>query len=423
MKNLIEIQQMLAGQWSGINSRDLVNDATGSLLNDPGDWDPPRGITPRIKTIPLAIGIPDGASLPKEELSQLASKVITRPGEAAFVYGFGVGYRALRAQLAQKYTADRGLEVNEEWFQLCNGSSGAIDLVCRTLVQPGDVIITEAPTYMGTLRNFKAVQADIRAVPMDKDGLLIPDLEAAIQQALATGKTIKFIYTISTFQNPTGATLSRKRRIELLKLAAKYKILILDDDAYGDLYFDQRPPESLTSLSGGYGVLTVGTFSKTIATGLRIGWIHGHPSLIGLFGKMRFAMGLNQMMVRIISAYIEDGYLEHHGKLVRSIYREKMETLANALDRHAADFIDYDRPQGGFYLWIRLKNGIKAQDLWRTAAEEGVGFTQGINFFPNRVDPEQHIRIAFPWTQLSQMEEAATRFGRACARVSKGDIA
>ncbi len=422
MDEQLKIRQDLASQWLDFDPNTIVNSVTGTLLNDPGDWDPPAGITPKLTNIPLAIGIPDSHSLPKEDLKKSAARVFSKPGEAGYVYGFGMGYARLRAQLAERYTRVRGLAVNEDWFQLCNGSSGAIDLICRTLIEPGDVIISESPTYMGTLRNFRASMADVHSVPMDDDGMIIQALEDLIQRLLKEGKRIKFIYTISTFHNPTGITLTRERRIDLLRIAARYNILILDDDAYGELYFGDKPPDSLSALSEGLGVITVGTFSKILATGLRIGWIHGHPDLVKLFGKMRFAMGLNQLMVRIISDYMEQGCLETHAEQVRSIYREKMETLVGALERTAADHIEIVRPEGGFYLWIRLLNGMQSNDLWRTAAEEGISFTRGVNFYPTRTDPDEHIRIAFPWTKLEEIEEAADRFGRACKRVIKGDI-
>lgn len=422
MDTQYDIQQQLAKLWRDFDPKNLVNEATAAILDDPGDWDPPAGITPKLPSISLAIGIPDTASLPKKKLMSSSRKVFSKPGDSGFVYGFGMGYTRLRAQLAQRYTEQKGLAVTEDWFQLCNGSSGAIDLICRTLIQPGDVIIVESPTYMGTLRNFHASQAEVHAVSMDEEGLMTTQLETLIARLIIEGKRIKFIYTISTFHNPTGITLSHERRIDLLRLAAKYNILILDDDAYGELYFGAKPPISLSTLCGGYGVLTVGTFSKIIATGLRIGWIHGHPDLVRLFGKMRFAMGLNQLTVRIVSDFIDQGHLETHANLVRSIYREKMQTLVDALQRAAASHIEVNPPEGGFYLWIKLKSGIQSDDIWRTAAEEGIAFTRGINFYPTRPESDAHIRMAFPWTHLDKMESAASRFGKACERVIAGDI-
>jgi len=423
MSELEALQAKLARLWSGRDFADIANTATQNLMRDRGDWDPPEGIVPRRELIRLAIGIPDSDTLPKAEFLDSVTRCINKPGEAAFVYGFGMGYAKLRAQLAERYSARHGLLVNEDWFQLTNGSSGAIDLICRILINPGDVIIAESPTYMGTLRNFKGVMADVRSVPMDDEGLQIEALEALVVKLLAEGKTIKFIYTISTFHNPTGATLTQARRLQLLAIAAKYDILILDDDAYGELYFGDKPPASLAALAGGHGVITVGTFSKILATGLRIGWMQCEPALVQLMGKMRFAMGLNQLMVRVVSDYIEQGHLEPHVEAARALYKNKMTIFADALDHYAADFVEFARPRGGFYLWANLVN-LDPTDVWRTAFEEGAAFTPGINFFPERRDPfGNHVRIAYPWTPTSELEEGAKRIGIACERVRAGKAA
>lgn len=424
MEDLNALQARLHELWAGRDFSELANDATRSLMSDRGDWDPPEGIEPKRDLIRMAIGIPDSDTLPKAAFLESAKRTISKPGEAAFVYGFGPGYTRLRAQLADRYSRDHGLQVNEDWFQLTNGSAGAIDLICRTIINPGDVIISESPTYMGTLRNFKGVQADVRSVPMDENGLLIEPLTRLVEALLAEGKTVKMIYTISTFQNPTGATLTEQRRLELLALAARHNILILDDDAYGELYFEDRPPRSLSALAGGFGVITVGTFSKILATGLRIGWIHGEPSLVALMGKMRFAMGQNQLMLRVVSDYIEQGMLEPHVEAARALYRNKMTVLADALDHYAGEFVHFTRPRGGFYLWANLTGGTNAYDVWRTAHQEGVGFTPGVNFYPARRDPDgEHVRIAFPWTPTAELEEGARRIALACQRVASGDAA
>jgi 2-aminoadipate transaminase len=418
---LKDIQHDLARLWQG---RDLTSIASGAALelaNIRGDWDPPEGVVPKRDPIRLAIGIPDSTTIPIEPILASTRHAIEKSGESAFLYGFGMGYVGLRSQLAARYSRDRNMSVTEDWFQLCNGSSGAIDLICRALINPGDVIIAESPTYMGSLRNFRGMQADVRSVPVDADGMDIEALSELIDRLRRDNKTIKFIYTISTFQNPTGATLSYDRRVALLRLAARHNILILDDDAYGELYFGDQPPATLSALSGGNGVVTVGTFSKTLATGLRIGWIFAEPSILALFGSMRFAMGLNQMMVRVISDYMAGGVLDEHVTSVRSLYRTKMETLADALEHHAGEHMSFVRPSGGFYLWVKL-HGINSEDVWRTAMEEGVSLTPGINFYPARVDPDgEHLRLAFPWTPLEQLVEGACRIGDACRRVSSGD--
>jgi len=414
------VRNELAEHWQGRDLSEIASSATKKLMDLPGDWDPPEGVTPKRSLIRMAIGIPDSQTLPKQGLLEAATETINKPGEAAFVYGFGMGYKRLRAQLAERYGRLRDSQVNEDCFQLTNGSAGAIDLVCRTLINPGDVIIAESPTYMGTLRNFRGVLADIHPVPMDKDGLLIDALEQLIIDLKNQGKTIKFIYTISTFHNPTGANLSLERRIALLRLAVKHDILVLDDDAYGELYFGDQPPQALSALSGGYGVITVGTLSKVLATGLRVGWVHAEPAIVQLMGKMRFAMGLNQLVVRMISSYMQNGALDEHVESVRNLYKEKMQCLCDGLQKYANDHISFDPPQGGFYLWLKLKGQLKAEDVWRTAAEEGVSLTQGTSFFPAR-DPEgEHLRIAYPWTPIEELEEGARRLGLACERVAMG---
>jgi 2-aminoadipate transaminase len=414
------LREALARKWRGRDLFEIANSATQKLMDLPGDWDPPEGVIPSRPLIRMAIGIPDSNTLPKHQLLEAARKAISKPGEAAFVYGFGLGYKRLRVQLAERYSRLRGSSVNEEWFQLTNGSAGAIDLICRTLINPGDVIITESPTYMGTLRNFRGVMADIHPAPMDKDGLLIDALEELIVSLKNQGKTIKFIYTISTFHNPTGANLSLERRIALLDLAARYEFLILDDDAYGELYFGDQPPATLSALSGGYGVITVGTLSKVLATGLRIGWVHAEPAFIELMGKMRFAMGLNQVAVRMIANYMQDGALDQHVASVRNLYKEKMQRLCEGLAMHAGDFVSFDPPQGGFYLWLKLEGNLKSIDVWRTATEEGVSLTQGTSFFPAR-DPEgEHLRIAYPWTPIDELEEEPDAWALPVRECSRG---
>jgi 2-aminoadipate transaminase len=418
--DLDSLQQSLSSRWKDRDFDSLVNTATRLQLNLPGDWDPPAGISPLRKPIEMAIGIPDSGTLPKSSFLASAQRVISAPGEAAYIYGFGMGYTKLRAQLAERYTRKKGLPVTEGWFQLTNGSSGAIDLICRTLIDPGDVIITESPTYMGTLRNFRGLLAEIHSVPVDEDGMRIDALEDMILQLRSRDKKIKFIYTISTYQNPTGTCLPLERRLELLRIAAEHNILILDDDAYGDLYFDTPPPVALSALSGGYGVITVGTLSKVLATGLRIGWIHGEPRLTELMGKMRFAMGLNQVMVRLISDYLADGALDEHIDNVRNLYASKMHRLCDSLTHYADDFLSFRPPGGGFYLWLQLKDGLSATEVWRTAAEEGVSLTRGGSFFPQGAPEAQYLRIAFPWTPLDQLEQGAERLATACRRVAQG---
>ncbi len=418
-----ETNKRLAQIWQNGNFRDMASEASKAVIDSPGEWDPPKGVTPRRELMYLSIGEPDTASLPRDMLNDAMQQVMERKDDSALRYGFGIGYYPIRKYLSEKYSRDRGFEVADDWFWLTNGSSSAIDMVVRALIDPGDVIIAEAPTYMGTLKNFRAMLADIHTVPVDAEGLDTEELAKKVRVLKQEGKRVKLVYTISSFQNPAGVTLSRDRKEKLLRLAAEEKFLILDDDAYGDLYYENQPSTTLSALSEGNGVITVGTFSKIVATGLRIGWIHAHPKFFRTFGRMRFDMGQNQMALRMMGRFLKDGRLEQHARHVRGLYKRKMTIITDAIEAHASDYMSFKRPAGGFYLWVTLAEGLTAENVWRTAMEEGVLVSPGFAFFPNRVDKSgEHLRIAFAWTPTDQLEEAVKRIASACERVYRGEV-
>lgn len=414
-----EVRARLARRWAERDPLELGNAATRQLSDDAADWSPPPGVEPKARPVRLGVGIPDASTLPRRELQRALERALAAPRDGPLRYHFGPGWEPLREQLAERTARESGLPVDLEWFRLCNGSAGAIDLVCRCLIDPGDVLVAEAPSYMGTLHNFRGVQAEIRAVPTDGQGIVSQALARLLREVEAEGKRAKVIYTISSFQNPTGATLSEARRHELLAVAAEHDVLILDDTAYRELWFDEPPPPSLAALAGGHGVITVGTFSKILATGLRVGWIQARPEWIELFGRMRFDMGQSVLVHRMLAEYVAGGHLDPHVERMRGLYAEKAALLCDALEEHAGRYVRFARPAGGFYLWVELRQGLKAEAVWRAAAEEGVWFPGGSSFFPDRVDHSgEHIRLAFPWTPSEELPEGARRIGAACARVA-----
>ena len=417
----------LAARWTGRDLSELASAPAARLMSTPGEWDPPEGVEPKREPLYLSVGIPDSDALPRAQINAAMTRVMASSSDASLRYGFGQGYYPLRAWLAQHYTRTRQMEVTDDWFQLTNGSSGAIDLIVRSLIDPGDVIISESPVYMGTLHNFRGVSAEIVPVAMDDDGLRADLVDETIASLKHAGRRVKLIYTVSSYQNPTGRTLTLERRKALLSVAARHDVLILDDDAYGELYYDRPPPPPMSTLGEGLGVITVGTFSKTLATGLRVGWIHASPDLIALFRRMRFAMGQNQMTLRMIGEFVTDGFYEPHVEAMRRLYKEKMEITADALTRCAGEFLHFERPLGGFYLWPSVVGGVTSEALWRTCMEEGVQVNLGAGFFPDKSadnhGQDEHLRIAFAWTPMEHLEEAARRIAVACQRVHKGDIA
>jgi DNA-binding transcriptional MocR family regulator len=226
------------------------------------------------------------------------------------------------------------------------------------------------------------------------------------------------IYTIANFHNPMGAAMSLERREHLLRIAARHGILILDDDAYGDIYFGAASPRALSALSGGHGVITAGTFSKMIATGLRVGWIHAAPELIDRCTRMRFEMGNSPLLHRMIYEYIREGALDRHLEKMRSLYAEKLDILASAMHEYCEPYLTFKKPAGGFFLWVTLRDGLTADALQAAGLEEGISFPIGYAFFPKRIDTTgEHIRLAFSWTSKDDLREGARRLGRACERV------
>lgn len=418
------LKESLKKIWYNRDLKEIACQAAKIRINTPGEWALPTDVTPLKELMYLSVGIPDSAFLPRKQLNEAMQKVMDHKDDACLRYGFGQGYYPIRKYLADKYSGDRKFEVTEDWFLLSNGSSSAIDLVVRSIIDPGDVIIAESPSYMGSLGNFIGVGAEIHAVAMDESGMNINELKQKIDTLEKQGKSVKLVYTISSFHNPTGVVMSSERKKELLQLAAEKGFLILDDDAYGELYYDHPPSETLSGLSNGYGVITVGTFSKIVATGLRIGWVHARPDFIAMLGRMRFDMGQNQMALRMMGHFLNSGYLETHSTEMRNLYKTKMTVIADAMEHFLGEYVSFKRPLGGFYLWVKLAEGLSTKEVWRTATQEGVTVNPGYSFFPGKSDSkEDFLRIAFSWAPTGQLEEAAKRLAKACQRVAGGDAA
>lgn len=419
-----DIKQKLEARWRDRSPAEVANRFAAPLYGSAGEWDLPKGITPKQELLYLAVGIPDATTLPKQQLETASQLVFSRPGDAALRYGFGLGPQSIRDWLAQHREQLEGTKVGPDEFQMTNGSSGAIDLIVRSLINPGDVIIAENPTYMGTLHNFRGVGAEVRFVNMDNDGIIVEELAQLLKTLKREGKTVKMLYTISTFQNPTGRTLSLDRRLRILELGLEHDLIILDDEAYREIWFDdQPPPASFATLADNWGVITTGTFSKTVATGIRVGWIHARSEMLALFSRMRFAMGQNQVGLRAMSEFLNQDQYEPHLDYIRAFYQQKRDTLHHALEARVSDYMQWQLPQGGFYIWAQLNPDIPLEPLWRTAVHEGIAVNPGSGFSDASHQGPNSIRIAYAWTPEKQFEEAAKRLQTACERVLRGEQA
>ncbi len=378
------------------------------------------GRASRRPPISLAGGIPDAATQPKEALLAAMARALDTADDAPLVYGGARGYEPLREAIARTFARDQSPIPGADQFLLTNGAAGAIDLVCAALLDPGDVVISEVPTFTGSLRTIRGHQAEIVGIHMDAEGIRLDDLEAAIARLRREGRTVKFIYTIPTFQNPTGLDMSLRRRGDLVQLAAENGILILEDTAYAELYFgDERRP-SLHAIAGGRGVITAGTFSKVIATGLRVGWVQAPAELAAAMLPARFDMGNSPLLHRMLHQYLVSGDFAEHVGAMRALYRRKAEALAGALRDGPASPFEFAMPDGGFFLWLHLRDGLRGRDVQAAAFEEGVIFPAGGAFYPDG-DPGadgESIRLAYSWTSENDLVEGAGRLIEACRQVA-----
>ena len=367
--------------------------------------------------ISFAGGLPDIPSLPGEQLLRAARAVIEREQKEALEYGGTFGPLPLREAIAERSSRIEGIPLTRDNVIIASGSAHAIGMVCETLLDPGDVVMVESPNFPGSMRTIRSFGATQVAIPMDEQGMRCDILEAELQKLADEGRRAKFIYCIPTHQNPAGCTLQIDRREKLLELAKRFNTFVLEDDAYGELWFEETPPPSVFALSNGDHGIKVSSFSKIIATGLRMGWIMGPPALVSRIAALRYDMGSSPFLGRVIAEMMRNGDLDRHIENLRRIYLRKLERVEDALERYTSPYASYTRPLGGFFLWLQLRPGLSSRDVQVAANEKGVVVGQGPQFFADG-NATNHIRLAFSYVAMEEIEEGIHRLGEAMAVVA-----
>jgi len=375
--------------------------------------EPPNAVPP----IMLTGGIPDPASLPIDDLIASNERVLRREGVFAMQYGGPQGYPGLREWLAKDINRREGLDLRAENFVLTCGSSGGLENLAEALLDPCDVAIIERPCYPGSTRVIMSCLAEIEGVSLDADGLDCDALEQTVERIVASGKRPKLLYTISNFQNPAASTLTFERRQRVIDICRRHNILIAQDDAYGAISFGREPLPSLFTLAGGDGAVLLGTFSKTLATGLRIGWIMASQNIIDAVTRMRFDMGVSPWGSRVIAEFCESGLYDEHVPRMVEIYRRKRDLMLSSLEERCTRFARWNVPAGGFFVWLELSEGIDPVALDQATLEEGVGYVGGKAFFDNG-DGANYVRLCYSNVAESEIPEAIMRFGRALERAT-----
>ncbi|HMI70433.1 MAG TPA: PLP-dependent aminotransferase family protein [Solirubrobacteraceae bacterium] len=335
-------------------------------------------ITERPEVISLAGGLPDTSTFPAESLAAILSKLAAADSARALQYAPTEGMAVVGEAIATVMAAE-GMHVDPEDVLVTTGGQQVIDLVCKTLVDPGDVIVAEAPTYPGAVPAFSAYQADVVQIAMDDDGMRVDELEETLEHLERDGRRPKFIYTIPTFQNPGGVTMSLPRRKRLVEVARERELLVLEDNPYGLLRYEGDPLPTLRSLDGGDFVIYLGTFSKILSPGLRLGWTAApHPVLEKLnLGKQGVDLCTSTLSQLMVQAYFERGHWRDYVDSLTDIYRKRRDTMLDALAEHFPPQAEWTRPGGGLFVWATLPDFIDTTDLLARALRDNVAFVPG----------------------------------------------
>lgn len=364
--------------------------------------------------ISFAGGLPAPEVFPLAEIEAAADRILKEKGTSALQYSTTEGYLPLR-ELLVRHMGRYGIHVTPSNILITTGAQQALDLIGKLFINSGDRVLTEEPTYLGAIQAFNAYQAQYLSVPIDDDGMDMDKLE----QALRAGP--KFLYVLPNFQNPAGVTLSLERRWRLVELAAHYGTPIVEDDPYGQLRYegDHLPPlvqidaehhgsNGGTKFRG--GVIYMGTMSKTLAPGLRIGWVVAPEEVMERLVQMKQGADLHTSTFNQMLAYevAHGGFLDRHVKLIRQVYRERRDAMVSALERYAPPGVVWTRPQGGLFLWLTLPAGFDAKTLFPEALKEKVAYVPGAAFYPNG-GGDRSMRLNFSYCTPDMIQEGIRR--------------
>ena len=372
-------------------------------------------VTQRPEVISFGGGLPAPEVFPVERFAEACHKVLAEHGAESLQYGATEGYQPLREMIARNM-ARYGILSRAENVLITSGSQQALDLIGKLLINPGDSVLVEAPTYLGALQAFNVYGAQYVSVPVDEDGLLTAQLESRLRAGP------KFMYVLPNFQNPAGVTLSEGRRHELILLADQYGIPIIEDDPYGQLRYEGEHLAPLVVLDrenlrrdNGFAlgnVIYLSTFSKTLAPGIRLAWIVAPTDVIGKLVQLKQAADLHTSTFNQFVAYevARDGFLDQHVKLIRQVYRERRDVMLQALKEFFPSEVTWTHPQGGLFLWVTMPQGTDGQELFQAALAEDVAFVPGDCFYAN--DSEEgghHMRLNFSYSKPEQIMEGVRR--------------
>ena len=364
------------------------------------------------EVISLAGGMPDPATFPTEGLNEVVKQILAKNSACALQYSSTEGLTELR-EFILNWLAEAKEKAGLDNIMITSGSQQGLDLVSKVLLNPGDTLIVELPSYLAALNAFRSYGGEMVGIPMDDEGMQIDILEETLTKLKNDGKKVKFIYTISNFQNPAGVTMSLARRKKILEVAKKFEVLILEDNPYDKLRFEGEPIPSIYSLDNEGYVISLGTFSKILCPGLRLAWILGNKEIIEKLVIMKQATDLCTTVLNQLIAY-EYCHQNDIDKNIESnveIYRRKRNAMLEALDKYFPVEATWTKPQGGFFVFATLPEYIDTGEMFKEAIEENVAYVPGAPFFADGKG-QNTMRLSFCFPSVEDIDEGIKRLGK-----------
>jgi 2-aminoadipate transaminase len=369
-------------------------------------------ITARPEVISLAGGLPDTSTFPPATFAAQMTRIAQESAAEALQYGPTEGFEETKAAVRTVMEAE-GMSPDTDDIIVTTGGQQALDLIAKTLVDPGDVVICEAPTYPGAVPVFCSYEAETHQIPMDEDGMRVEELEALIDRLDAEGRKPKFIYSVPSFQNPAGVTLSLERRRRLVELARSREVLVVEDNPYGLLRYEGDPQPPLYQLDGGDYVVYVGTLSKILSPGIRLGWAVAPPPVMEkiALGKQATDLCTSTLAQYFALEYFGEGRWREYVASLCDIYRSRRDAMLEALERHFPPQATWTRPRGGLFVWATLPDYIDTSDLLAKALRENVAFVPGAAAYVDGRQGTSSMRLNFSGSSEEEIREGIRRIG------------
>lgn len=376
-------------------------------------------MTQRPELISFAGGLPSPESFPVEQLKSITVEVLDTDSAKALQYGETEGDKRLREILVERYRKS-GINVTLDNLVITTASQQALDLVPKIFVNPGDTVICGLPSYLGGIASFAVYGADLVGIKLDEKGMRSDLLEKTLSQMKQKGEKPKFIYVIPDFQNPTGISMPEDRRKEIIAIAKKYNILIIEDSPYREVRFSGTPQRTMFELDGTGQVVLLGTMSKTFAPGFRIGWVLAHPDIIDriVVAKQNTDLCTSAFVQKIAAKYFEKGYFDINLATINQNYGIKRDTMIAAFHKYMPKGVKWTEPEGGLFLFVTLPDYMDAEELFKIAIEENVAFVPGTVFYCDGTG-KNTLRINFSFMSKEMNEEGVKRLANAIKKLMK----